>query len=294
MICNNIKDFKPFSPYFCKTENYLCLICGLVFIPTRSKFLQKYYKEGGYFKKSPNIAYKNLFFSKSLLTKISRDRIKNSLSLLSINLKSKRVLDVGCGYGEIGYVLRKDYDSKVLGIEASLETARFGSKIFSLPIQPKLLEDFKTKDKFDVIWCSHVLEHASDIDIFLKKIKSLLSKYGLIYFEMPNILMPTGGFDLNMFLYSEHLQTFSAYNFYLLLKKHKINVIAYSDLGFLKFWCGISAHRVIPRRISAQEILKFLKKYKKEYNMLDSLIVYFQKLLYVLKLLIYKVYDVLI
>lgn len=294
LVCSNKSNFKPLSPFFCQAKNYLCNKCGLVFIPQRNSSIGQYYKRDGYFKKSPNIACRKRFISESLLVDEAMKRIESALEILHVPLKGKEVLDVGCGYGEILYWLKRKYQSRVTGIEASSEASQYGSKIFSIPIYTALLEEFKSKGKSDVIWCSHVLEHTSDPDAFLKKIRNLLKVRGYLYVEVPNILRPSGGFNLDMFLYNEHLQTFSVYNLYLILKKNGFRVVGYTDSYFLKFWCRLSNKPGLkPLIITPAQVLGFLQKYKDEYKLLSSIKVYAQKMIYATKLACYKVYNLL-
>lgn len=294
LVCSNKGSFKPLSPFFCEAKNYLCNKCGLVFISPRDKSIEQYYKKDGYFKKSPNIAYRKSFISKRLLIKEASGRIKNALKIFPISLKRKSVLDIGCGYGEIAYCLKNFYHSQAVGVEASAETAKYGNKIFQVPIFPSLLEEFVSEEKFDVIWCSHVLEHTKDPNTFLKKIKALLKDRGYLYIEVPNILKPSGGFSLNMFLYREHLQTFSAYNLYLILRKSGFRVAGYMDAYFLKFWCRLSdGSNLKPSEMTSAQIFSFLRKYKDEYNFLSFIKVYIQKIVYATRLVCYKVYNLL-
>lgn len=290
--CKNTIGFKHLKPAYSRANNFLCLECGLVFIPRARNAMQLYYKRDGYFEKSPNLAYKKQFISKSLLVIESQKRIAGALDILPLDLVGKDVLDVGCGYGEILYCLKKKFRCRVIGVEASREAAKYGSELFSIPIHSVLFEEFSSKKQFDVIWCSHVLEHVSNPSAFLKKIKTLLKPQGYLYIEAPNILKPSGGFSLNMFLYGEHLQTFSPYNLYLVLKKNGFYTIAYSDSYFLKFWCGKSGRSIVPDKIIPREILSFLKKYRSEYGIEDYLRVYLRKILYGAKIVLYKARDV--
>lgn len=292
-VCANSKNFKSLQRSFCKTNNFLCEKCGLVFIPRDNNRSKNYYKEDGYFKKSPNIAYRKNFISKSLLVNESERRIADALALLSLDLRGKKILDVGCGYGEMLYVFRSKYGCEVEGVEASTEAASYGTKIFSVSIHPTLFEDFSSKMRFDVIWCSHVLEHSCDPQGFIEKIRELIKSQGYIYLEVPNILRPSGGFNLEMFLYEEHLQTFSSDNLIKLLRQNGLAPVAYSDSGFLKFWCRNSkgSNGIKYREVSPKGVFSFLKKYKKEYGIVDYLKVYKQKILYGIKIILYKLYD---
>lgn len=291
-ICGNLKKFESLSPEICKTNNYLCLNCGLVFIP-KDKSYQKYYKQGGYFKKSPNLSLKKELISRSLLINQATNFIKSFLDLFKINFYNKSVLEVGFAYGEILYYLKKKYHSKVLGIEPSKETARLGEKMFNIPIKQTILEEFDTKEKFDIIFCRHTLEHVDNPLLFLKKIRSLLKESGLLYLEVPNILKPSGGFSLDKFLYDEHLQTFSTFSLYRLLELSKLYTYDYSDHNFLKFLCCIQnkSKKNIPI-IDPNKIINFLQKYKKNYNFFNFLSVYLDKLNFLFKIIYFKVKDV--
>lgn len=292
-VCLQKTDFIQLKGFICKTNNFLCKKCGLVFLPRDSEKIYEYYKKDGYFKKSLNVACKKQLISKSFLIKEAEGRVKNALGILSADIGGSRVLDVGCGYGEILYVLKNKYNCKVSGVEASSETAKHGSGVFSIQIQVGVLEELALEGKPDIIWCSHVLEHVGDPGAFLRKTKTLLDKDGLLYLEVPNILRPTGGFALDMFLYAEHLQTFSAYNLYLILEKSGFNIVRYSDSNFLRFWCRLqSKHSQKLPKVSAEKILEFLNRYKNEYGIADWLRVYSQKALYGGKLAFYKARDI--
>ncbi|OGY10159.1 MAG: hypothetical protein A3D26_00590 [Candidatus Blackburnbacteria bacterium RIFCSPHIGHO2_02_FULL_44_20] len=292
-VCSNKQGFKPLSPEVCIAPNFLCPTCGLVFISRNEGAAEQYYKNDGYFKKSLNFAYRKKLISKSLLVKEAGERVANALSMLSADLGNKNVLDVGCGYGEILYCFEKNHGCQVQGVEASREASQHGKKLFDIPIHTTTLEEFDTREKFDIVWCSHVLEHTSDPKTFLKKVKAVLKKGGQLYLEVPNILKPSGNFDLDMFLHKEHLQTFSVYNLCLLLSKTGFKVMTYSDSTFLKFWCRPSRNQSIQiPKITSRETFAFLKKYKKEYNLASHTKVYLQKALYGAKLILYKTRDV--
>ena len=291
-VCGNSKNFFLLNPELCKTNNYLCLNCGLVFIP-KDKSYQKYYKQGGYFKESPNLSLRKELISRSLLISQAENYVKSLLCLYIINFYNKSVLDVGCAYGEILYYLKNKYHCKVLGIEPSKETAHLGEKMFNISITQNILEEFHTKEKFDIIICRHTLEHVDNPLLFLKKIGILLKEKGLLYLEVPNILKPSGGFSLDKFLYEEHLQTFSAYSLFKLLEISKLYTYEYSDYDFLKFFCGTQKkNRKKISIINSNEIICFLQKYKKCYNFFNYLNVYVNKFKYLLKLIYFKGYDI--
>ncbi|MCE9648977.1 MAG: class I SAM-dependent methyltransferase [Parvibaculum sp.] len=83
------------------------------------------------------------------------------------------VLDIGSGPGEHSRFFRL-----------------FGKKVFSLDLHESAdyVGDFMTYDfdrKFDVIWCSHVLEHQRNVGAFLDRIFSLLNDDGILAISLP-------------------------------------------------------------------------------------------------------------
>ena len=291
-ICKNNKRFKKLFPQYCLTNNYICEICGLVQVERGKKSMQRYYKQDGYFKKSPNLSLRKEFISKKMLVKTAKKRVDESLEILSVPLRGKKILDVGCGYGELLYDIRNRFKGNVVGIEASKEAAGIGQKMFDLPIHPLILENFVAKEKFDVVICAHTLEHVDDPNLFLQGLKKLLKKDGYLYIEVPNILKPTGGFSLDKFLYSEHLQNFSAYNLNLILSNNGFKTVAYSDANFLKFWCRIDVVKTLDiDPIATEQILRFLEKYKKNYTFINTIKVYMQKFNYLRQLLLCKLTE---
>lgn len=293
-ICGNDRNFAPLFPKFCRVENYLCLNCGLVFIPRKglgeARFGKNYYKEGGYYKRSINLASRKLLFSKNLFKKLGEERLEKIAEIYSLRKKMK-VLDIGCGYGHILYALREKYGCEVLGVEPSEETAKLGSKAFGVKIMTGVFEECSFDRKFDLILCSHTLEHIEDPFVFLSQIKKLLEKKGSLFVEVPNILKPSR-YPLETFLYDEHLQTFSSYSLYLLLRRVGFATVGYRDLDFLYFVCRLGEKDVErPKEIKPSEILNFLKDYKASYAFKDLVFVYFKKAVYFLRICFNKLLD---
>lgn len=291
-ICQNQEEFTPLFPKFCTTNNFLCNKCGLVFIPRSANKFHELYKDEGYLNESADTSFKKQLMSKNFAIKRAQEQVGDIVKLAGIDLGGKKVLDVGCGYGAVLWVLKNRHDCKVLGIEPSRSACEYGLDVFDVEIIPALFEEQDLKQKFDLIICSHVVEHVSDLEFFMKKISSILSENGLVYIEVPNVLWPTGKYKLENFFYEQHLQTFSAYTLFKLFDQYGFKTKSYDDSKFLKFiFTENTADSIEVPKIEAQEIFDFLEKYSNTYGIKEIAWSYYRKLRYLFLLVLYKFKD---
>ncbi len=108
------------------------------------------------------------------------------------DLTGKRILDYGCGNGIYTQEIAKKADW-VLGIdieEKRLQEAIKKYKQENLEFRNCGIEELEIDEKFDVVISIEVLEHVSNEDIVLEKIRDLLVDDGEIIFFVPNKLYP--------------------------------------------------------------------------------------------------------
>lgn len=116
--------------------------------------------------------------------------------LQKIKIKSKKILDIGCGVGTIDFYLAKK-GATVLGVDISqngISIAKENASIlgFKNKIKYKVL-DFQKQSiqgKYDLVICSEVLEHIKDDKQAVKKINRLLKKGAIVIASSPSINAP--------------------------------------------------------------------------------------------------------
>jgi 2-polyprenyl-3-methyl-5-hydroxy-6-metoxy-1,4-benzoquinol methylase len=129
--------------------------------------------------------------------------------------KPVRILDVGCGTGElltlpIAQLFQLDSKVSILGVDVHEESIlramanvqRAGLSNISFSMDNKWQQD-----EFDIVLCSEVLEHVEDTKTFLSKLRKCVKEDGCLILTIPN---GYGAFEIESFIY------------------HK--------LGFKKFW----------------------------------------------------------
>ena len=100
-------------------------------------------------------------------------------------LKNINILDIGCGGGLLCEPLKR-MGASVTGIDASeknIEAAKFhanemGLKINYIHCAP---EKLKIQKKFDVILNMEVVEHVSNVDLFIENCSKLIEKNGIMF-----------------------------------------------------------------------------------------------------------------
>ena len=109
-----------------------------------------------------------------------------------VDLKGKRVLDIGCGGGILAEALARE-GAEVTGIDQGEKVIKI-AKLHSLESQLNInyeqinIENFikKNKHKFDVITCLEMLEHVPDPASVIKACSQILKPNGKLFLSTIN------------------------------------------------------------------------------------------------------------
>ncbi|MFC1698997.1 class I SAM-dependent methyltransferase [Candidatus Omnitrophota bacterium] len=154
-----------------------CTNCGLIFpnpmpFPDQQQLKQNYSGPNGYF--PTTITEKRLRFYKTILEGIERFTKKGKL------------LDVGCGRGELLHLAQKR-GWQACGAEISPSFAEYARGRFGLNVRVGEVKDLRFPDQeFDAISLVGVLQHTYNPKDLLSELNRILKKDGVLFIEAMN------------------------------------------------------------------------------------------------------------
>lgn len=210
-LCSSSKSKLIFTQTFSSKINHnitVCANCGFIFVKNTPK--QKFYNE--YYKKMSKYEQE-------------RDHQLHSRYLQIINknvTKHKKTLDIGCSTGHLLYLLRRQGYKHLYGIDPSPKCKLIAKEKYNISIESANLLSYKPKIKFDLIILSMILEHISDLETTISKVRNLLSSDGYIFISVPDAdnfykysEEPFGEFSI------EHINFFSKPYLHFLMKEEE-------------------------------------------------------------------------
>ena len=135
---------------------------------------------------SKNILNKNLYIDRENLSKIIGPSLRNYNNhivdlILNVYNNENKILDFGAGCGILAKIVRKKTQKNPTCIEVDEYfksiLIKFGFNVFD--------DIEKTKDHYDFIYSSNVLEHIYDDIKSLKQLESKLTKNGTLVLYLP-------------------------------------------------------------------------------------------------------------
>jgi ubiquinone/menaquinone biosynthesis C-methylase UbiE len=117
-------------------------------------------------------------------------------SIIKNICKNKQVLDLACGEGYGSYLIKTWGADKVLGVDISKDTVIKAKNIFAKKINNLKYEEANAcnlekiaDNSFNMIVSFETFEHVENVESFLKEIKRVSTKNGIIIISCPNDYM---------------------------------------------------------------------------------------------------------
>lgn len=168
-----------------------CLSCGFIFVNPRpaEDEISAYYQSKEYI--SHDAEKKDLF---TLLYKVARYfSIQGKYRIIHDYAKGKRLLDFGCGTGELlHYCQNKGYHTR--GVEPGEKARQHAITRYGIDVADNLKNLNLPQSSFDIITLWHVLEHLHKPGETIENLKHLLSQDGSLILAVPNNLSHDAAF----------------------------------------------------------------------------------------------------
>lgn len=171
-----------------------CLICGnSAFINFSQKGDIKRCLECGFVFRIDNLRNNEYYNIKDYFTALnflkSESRVRNCKSRLKKIRKfikpGASILDIGCNEG-IFMKIAQENGYLAYGLEPNRQMVNY-ARGMGLSVEQRLIEEYNTNQKFDVISLFHVIEHLSNPRAVINRLKKFLNSCGWLVIETPNI-----------------------------------------------------------------------------------------------------------
>jgi len=245
-ICGNnqFDAYMHTKDFFFTQEEFTlskCKDCDFVFTNPIPQDLSSYYETTNYLSHNTgdNGIMGNLY---SMLRNIN---IKRKYKLVTNYNPSGKILDIGCGTGELlNYFKNNNWE--VSGVEPNDTARAFANKKFNIDISKEEALEELTPNSFDIISMWHVLEHVYDLHNRLMQISKLLKKEGTIFIALPNLDSPDSkkykeywsAIDV-----PRHLYHFTQQSFENLISKHNMKLVHAEPMKFDSYYVSMLSEK---------------------------------------------------
>lgn len=178
-VCTSPSYERVLSADAGELEINRCEACGFVYLASWEQSVESFEDLYDYYER---------LGERELASRHSREnqaRQKNLLKKLGGYTEGRRLLDVGCGYGQL-LQTAKDEGWDAAGIDLSEAAVVLCQRRGLAAHRTDFFDRTLDEQRFDVIVMSELIEHVPSPQRFLKRAEELLSAGGVLYLTTPN------------------------------------------------------------------------------------------------------------
>ena len=163
---------------------------------------------------------------------------------------SGTLLDIGCGSGELIYVAQQ-MGYEAAGVDYSESLVRYVREKYRAEVYLGDLETVPLLHRFDIAVMSHILEHTTDPEATLTRVRRLLNPRGLLYVAVPNVDCWESRFRGWASYEPYHLWYFNQDSLSRLLGKVGYQVVDIHTWEPYSAWLNTAVRSLVPRQHAA-------------------------------------------
>ncbi len=277
-VCGGTKFKKLFKLY---GFNYvLCQDCDFLFTNPRlndaGSFL--WYNSNYYNAALEAEYYINERFDRFYSVSLSGEERENAINLLINNgiTKDAKILEIGCGGGSFIDILVNRFGfNNVLGIDLNKKAVEFARRFRNLNVKNINVNDFNNDERFDIVISIESIEHANDLNNYMRTIKNNLRKGGYLLISTPyndRLARKWLGKFSDFYCAPNHVNYFNKNTLEMYLKSNKFKIIdiKLDNLYKLNIFAILRNWLDIPDQITAKPplypVFKRIPKFSKDHR----------------------------
>jgi 2-polyprenyl-3-methyl-5-hydroxy-6-metoxy-1,4-benzoquinol methylase len=247
-VCGNEKYtvFLNCTDYFLTKEKFTivkCEECEFTFINPRPEIAQF----AGYYESTEYISHSGTDkgIVNSVYKKVRNYTHKKKVKLVSKYAKGNKILDIGCGSGEL-LSLFKEHDWETLGIEPNQSAREFAIKQHGIIVEEESGISKIVTGSMDVISMWHVLEHVSGLNERLREVNRILKDDGVVFIAVPNRIAYDALYYKEFWAAYDvprHLYHFTPDSMERLLRKHHFALISCIPMKFDSYYVSMLSEK---------------------------------------------------
>ena len=178
------------------------------------------------------------------------DVIAMAVGLFKNEKKSKKIIEVGTGYGQILYLLKKKGFNDLSGLDINKQAVSYIKKNFKfIKMNYGSALKINNKKKYDIVLCNGVLHHTNSLKKGIVQLNKILKKDGKIFL---------GLYLFKFSLFDYFVKTLRFFAFFFPYKLTRLSLTLFP----IKYSDAILDHMYVPiiKLNTKNEIYKFFKK----------------------------------